>query len=93
MNTSPIPIGAASVTGWTASLTAFGLAIVNYLVTNPGEQQLLGTIVGAGVGLIALIVTQAGRYIQAREQIRTTTNPVIAAPTDAAIHGVPITTA
>lgn len=64
-----VPTGAATVTGYGVSLVSFVLAVIAFL-TGDHSEQTVGVIVAGAVGLGALAVTSAGRFIQARENIR-----------------------
>jgi hypothetical protein len=61
-----VPVGVTTVVGYTATFTAAATAVLAYIFAD-ADQQTLGTIAAGVVALGSLLVTQIGRYAQARE--------------------------
>jgi len=68
-STSP-SVGLATKTGLATVLTGFAGAVVNYLVSGQSNSNL-GTVVAAGVGVLALLAVLVGRYAQSLMPVRT----------------------
>lgn len=77
-----VPIGTTSVVGWSASVLAFGTALVAYLTGNHSAQTVT-SVEAAGIGLVILGITHIGRYAQVRK-IEATVLP----PTEAILEEV-----
>jgi hypothetical protein len=65
----PVPIGLASKTGYSVAIAGLIAAVLAY-VSGDHSQAQLGSIVGASVGLLSLLITQVGRYVQANSSIK-----------------------
>jgi hypothetical protein len=73
---TPTPVGPATLAGLLTAISGFAGAIIAFVVKSPGDQQALGTIVSAGIGMAALAVTMVGRYTQANNKIKAVGPPV-----------------
>src|SRR3984885_4268426 len=63
-----VPVGLATKTGYSVAVAGLIAAVLAY-VSGDHSQAQLGSIVGASVGLLSLVITQIGRYVQANSQI------------------------
>lgn len=71
-----VSVGLATVTGYSVSTVAFVAAVLAYLGGDHSDQTV--AIIGCGVvGALAFVVTNVGRYWQAKVAIQ---NPPAAAP-------------
>ena len=71
-----VSVGLATVTGYSVSTVAFVAAVLAYLGGDHSDQTV--AIIGCGiVGALAFVVTNIGRYWQAKVAIQ---NPPAAAP-------------
>lgn len=61
--------GAASLTGYGVSAAGIVAMLLAYIFPD-GDEQQLGVIAAGVVALVSLVVTNVGRYLQAREKIR-----------------------
>ena len=75
-----VPIGPTTVTGYSVSAAGFILALIAFL-SGDRSDPTIETIVIGGVAAASFLVTQIGRYVQAREMA--TAAP---APTPATVH-------
>jgi hypothetical protein len=64
-----VPIGPSTIAGYSATTIAFSLAVVAY-ITGDRSEQTLGTLAAAAAGVIALVVTNIGRFLQAKEIVK-----------------------
>lgn len=63
-----VSVGLATVAGYGVTIAGFAAAVAAY-VTGDHSQQVLGTIIGGAVAGLAFVVTQIGRYGQAKAAI------------------------
>lgn len=64
-----VSVGLATVTGYSVSTVAFVAAVLAYLGGDHSDQTV--AIIGCGiVGALAFVVTNIGRYVQARSVIK-----------------------
>lgn len=63
-----IPIGPATIAGYSVSLAGFIAAVLAY-ANGSRDEQTLGVITAGAIGAIAFVITQAGRYAQAKAEI------------------------
>lgn len=64
-----VAVGLSTKTGYGVSLTAYALAIVAFLQGDRSDQTT-GVIVAGTIGTLSLLITQAGRYLQAHAATR-----------------------
>jgi hypothetical protein len=64
-----VPVGLATKTGYSVAIAGLIAAVLAY-VSGDHSQAQLGSIVGASVGLLSLLITQIGRYVQANSSIK-----------------------
>jgi hypothetical protein len=65
----PVPVGLATKTGYSVAIAGLIAAVLAY-VSGDHSQAQLGSIVGASVGVVSLLITQVGRYVQANSSIK-----------------------
>ena len=61
--------GSASIAGYGTAVSAFAVALLAYL-TGDKSAQNTNSLVIAGIGMVALGVTQIGRYVQANTVLK-----------------------
>lgn len=64
--TTKVSVGPTTVAGWSTSTALFFLAALAFLKGDRSEQTL-GTIAAGGAAVAIFVVTQIGRYWQAKE--------------------------
>lgn len=64
-----VPVGTTTIAGYSATLTSTILAVLAF-TEGDHTQQVVGTIVAGALAIGSLLVTQLGRYWQAREMAR-----------------------
>jgi hypothetical protein len=80
-----VPVGATTVAGYTATITAAATAVLAYLFAD-ADQATLGTIVAGAVALSSLLVTQIGRYAQAHALAKQAPALALQASAQAGVH-------
>lgn len=60
-----VPIGPSTVAGYSVTVTGVILAILAYL-DGDHSQQTVGMLVAGAIAILSFLVTQAGRYAQAK---------------------------
>lgn len=69
-----VSVGLATKAGYSLSAAALAAALIAYL-TGDRSDQTLGTLTAAGVAVLAFVITQAGRYLQAYALAKPTPPP------------------
>jgi hypothetical protein len=64
-----VPVGKTTVAGYGVALAGLVGAVLAY-VTGDHSQAQLGAIASGSIGVLSLLVTQIGRYVQANTQIK-----------------------
>lgn len=72
--TVQVPVGPTTVVGWGASAAGL-VATVLVAVLNVDQEEAL-LIASAALTIVSFVVTQVGRYLQARELAKKTLTPV-----------------
>ena len=67
--TGTVPVGIATQAGYGVAIAGLLGAVAAY-VTGDHSQAQLGAIVSGSIGVLSLVVTQIGRYVQANTQIK-----------------------
>ncbi len=64
-----VPVGKTTVAGYGVAVAGLVGAVLAY-VTGDHSQAQLGAIASGSIGVLSLLVTQIGRYVQANTQIK-----------------------
>lgn len=75
-----VAVGTSTVAGYSVTAVGFVAAIIAY-ATGDHSAQTLGTLTAAAVALLAFLVTQAGRYVQAHTLAKGVAEKIAASPT------------